>query len=354
MGQNAKQNADIFAGLARGGVADLNRAFGIAAATNEFRLNQSLAEGSRLMTRLGSKAVPFLVDALRTFDAAMIEASKQAEGLIGKLDEMAARARPGLLGRSINDIVNEVLAEARRALFGGTAITATAGGVAGFAVGAEGAPARGNAIPVVSAAQGPDNKGWETWFSQIGDGTTHLDRLRDRLALVQQAGENVATSLADGFADFAETGKLAFGDMVKSMLKDLNRLLLNKLFTVLVNRALGATIPGFNVAFPPGAATAIPRQSGGRVRPGRVYTVGERGRETFRPSVAGAVSPGTSPVQVNVQAPSGFQGRTSERDEGGVRIVDVVFDAVNRGVSEGRFDRAMGQRFGARSQVTRR
>jgi hypothetical protein len=94
-----------------------------------------------------------------------------------------------------------------------------------------------------------------------------------------------------------------------------------------------------------------PRAGGGDVMAGRLYTVGEQGREGFIPHVPGRIVPngalGGGNVTVNViNAASGTKASTRERQTSSGREIEVLVEAVDSALA-GRISRGTG----AMSQV---
>lgn len=158
-----------------------------------------------------------------------------------------------------------------------------------------------------------------------------------------------ANKMADAFANFALTGKLAFKDMVASILADLAKLMMQKAFTQLLmfginlltssgsSYAGGTNNPGNYGSDPEGSlGTAA---YGGPIVAGREYVVGEKGPEIFRSGVSGAIIPngamsGGGIVMFNSIT---FQsdGRSSKHSEGdsnkrGKELGDSLFAAMDQ------------------------
>jgi hypothetical protein len=106
----------------------------------------------------------------------------------------------------------------------------------------------------------------------------------------------------------------------------------------------------------------LPKASGGPVRRGGAYLVGERRPELFVPNTNGAIIPnsrvmaprgggGDTSVQVNVINASGEKVETKERRTDLGRIIDVH---VGKSLANGKYDKPMGSRYGNAPMKTRR
>jgi len=95
---------------------------------------------------------------------------------------------------------------------------------------------------------------------------------------------------------------------------------------------------------------------------GQLSVVGEKGPELFRPEQTGTVIPnnqigGGSNVEVNIiNESSGTEVETQERQgPDGKRVLEArVTDLVDRNLSQGKHDKALKNRFGARPQTRQR
>jgi hypothetical protein len=99
------------------------------------------------------------------------------------------------------------------------------------------------------------------------------------------------------------------------------------------------------------------RASGGPVRPGKAYVVGEKGPELFAPSTAGTIIPGGGGVQVNIINNVGAEISTRQVDTPQGPGIEVMIDrAVAQKLSErgSASNTAMRSTFGARQALTGR
>ena len=94
--------------------------------------------------------------------------------------------------------------------------------------------------------------------------------------------------------------------------------------------------------------------NGGPVSAGQPYVVGEKRPELFIPRSSGYIMPmvpqGGASTTVNVyNQAAGTTTRQQERSNGlGGKEIDIYIEQiVQRGISNGKFDAAMGQSFGA-------
>jgi phage-related minor tail protein len=127
--------------------------------------------------------------------------------------------------------------------------------------------------------------------------------------------------LAGTLVRTATTGKDSFKDMVSSILRDLQRLALQKFVFGPLNSLLGSAFSGL----------AGGRAGGGPVLPGKPFVVGERGPELFVPHAAGRVVAGkAAPVtQIHFHFPPGTDADSFRRSQG--QISALVCRTVARG-----------------------
>lgn len=91
----------------------------------------------------------------------------------------------------------------------------------------------------------------------------------------------------DALVEFAQTGKVEFGQLADSIVSDLIRIYSRMLLV----QALNLFLPSGSV---PPIGFGGSRATGGDVQPGRSYIVGEKGRETFTPDRPGRITPAAS------------------------------------------------------------
>ena len=170
------------------------------------------------------------------------------------------------------------------------------------------------------------------------------EKLSQVMSTVESSMESAFMSMVDGTSSASD----AFKAMAAEIIKDLYRVLVVKQITGFVTDAVGGffgvDLSGSNVA-----STPTGQASGGAVKSGQPYTVGEHGRELFVPQSAGRIlsvsqtkaamgGGGGGPVQVVYQ----FQGGVTEADLGRAlpllveRTKREVVDAVQRGGSVAR------------------
>lgn len=187
----------------------------------------------------------------------------------------------------------------------------------------------------------------ERMFNAPGSKMTQdqLDAITSSLFDVEKAGKDTfdelgraidgwGKSAASAFVDFALTGKGSFSDLVAHMLREAATMMVyESIFSPLFS-AFGRSIKTGLPAFGGG------RASGGPVYPGQYYVVGENGPEVLVPNSSGRVIPagvsaagGGSNVQVNIIEAPGQGGKTQQRNQGGVNILDVFVERIKAGIA---------------------
>ena len=129
--------------------------------------------------------------------------------------------------------------------------------------------------------------GRDSIAEQLGDQVVeqklrnHIELMQNTMKVFRDLAEGAATILTAGLAEAvakADSLKDAFKDIGRQLLKlALQKLVIDRA-TGLLNSALGGLFGGGKAA-------------GGPVQAGRLYRVGERGEELFRPRVAGEIVP---------------------------------------------------------------
>jgi hypothetical protein len=176
-----------------------------------------------------------------------------------------------------------------------------------------------------------------------------------------------ANNFADGFmsvVDGSMSAKDAFKQMVADMVKGLIRLGVQ----MAALAAIGAVLKAFGLEdfVTQGLKlinTKIPgRATGGPVRAGSPYIVGERGPELMIPGKSGTIIPNNvlakggrgGSAKVTVNNYSGAQVDVQNRRSGDGDIIDIVVRRVGAEMSNGRFDSVMGSRYGTNPVMKRR
>lgn len=144
-------------------------------------------------------------------------------------------------------------------------------------------------------------------------------KINEQLRSIQFAAQDVFSNVEDAIIRFAQTGKLAFDDLVNSIIEDILRLTVQQTISQPLARALSAGISGaFGGFFNSAAGTtftsagssllggspalALPgKAEGGPVSAGRAYIVGERGPEVFQPANNGAILPNNFNSETNLK-----------------------------------------------------
>jgi len=164
--------------------------------------------------------------------------------------------------------------------------------------------------------------GFEAASAEI-EGVVRSDLL-PAVALIDEAFGRTSKTIGAALSKAAETGKLSFRDMTRSILSDLGKIAVDGLIRRPLEGALSRVFGGL----PFGGA----RAGGGPVGPGAGYLVGERGPEIFTPASAGRVAPaqlGGRAVTVNMNFPAGTTPESFQRSQ--TQIAAMVARAVSRG-----------------------
>ena len=123
----------------------------------------------------------------------------------------------------------------------------------------------------------------------------YLDVITERFRAATSEGQRMGNTVAEAgvqmatsFADFAASGTQSFHEFTQAVLRDIARMIARFLVLKAVAGFLTAINPAAGAAFSAAAGFGR-RASGGPVRPGQPYMVGERGRELFVPDTAGRI-----------------------------------------------------------------
>ena len=161
-------------------------------------------------------------------------------------------------------------------------------------------------------------------------------QLQEVESIVNRASDNMTTALQK----FFNTGKMDMKDFVRSILMDLQKLMIQKTITNPLMNAISGAIFGGGAST--GAGYINPnsfsfdgfKRNGGSVNAGGTYMVGEAGAELFVPRTSGTIIPnhqlgGTGGVTVNfnVQATdaNSFDNQLAQRQNMIVGMIDQAF-----------------------------
>lgn len=146
--------------------------------------------------------------------------------------------------------------------------------------------------------------------------------------------KKASDNMTDSFMEFFETGKLEMKKMVDDMLRQLQRLVIQKgIVNPLLSAGLGALGNAFGLTFMDNVEVPQGKAKGGTVRAGTPYIVGEQGMELFVPNKTGTIVPnhamgGNVVVNFNVQATdaNSFDQQIAQRQELIVGMIDQAFN----------------------------
>ena len=158
-------------------------------------------------------------------------------------------------------------------------------------------------------------------LKEAGDITSQLDSLFT----------NTFNNFSDTLADSLMTGKFAFKDFARSVIRDIARMIAKQQALILLQRVsgfFGGNLFGFNIG------GLIPKANGGGVNAGQSYLVGEKGPEMFVPNQSGTIIPnkevgGTTNINftINTVDAQGVDELITNRRS---TIINVINDALNR------------------------
>lgn len=163
-----------------------------------------------------------------------------------------------------------------------------------------------------------------------------LGRARDLKTQFDDLATNTFNNFSDTLADALMTGKFAFKDFARSVLRDIARIIARQ-YTLL---AIQRTLSFLGIGFPNMVGVGLPsfggfRANGGNVQAGQAYMVGERGAEMFVPQQSGTIIPnqkvntGTTNINftINTVDAQGVDELLTNRRS---TIINVINDALNR------------------------
>jgi tape measure domain-containing protein len=191
---------------------------------------------------------------------------------------------------------------------------------------------------------------------------------------VASAVSNTFNRLEDSFVEFIQTGKFNFKEFTKSILEDLQRIIIRQLVIRNLANALGGAIGGNTGAAITGGATPnakgnafgrsgiIPFASGGVVNSptmfgfggGKTGLMGEAGPEAILPltrSSTGDLGVKATPSNVSVNivnaTPNSEVSQRESTDSFGNKTIDIIIHSkVKEGINSGLYDKTFKQTFG--------
>lgn len=204
--------------------------------------------------------------------------------------------------------------------------------------------------------------------------TSYVESLGTLSSQIADVVKGSFNNMEDAIFEALQGSTRSFADFANAVLNDLTRIAIRMAIIKPIAQGFGGFLDGLfsGSAAVPSAAGAgstlyqspIPFASGGIVDSptyfgfggGKMGKAGERGSEAILPlqrdasgnlGVA-ASGGGGSNVVVNITNNSGGSVQTSEsRDQAGNKTIDILIEStVNKGLANGRFDRAMQQSFG--------
>lgn len=174
------------------------------------------------------------------------------------------------------------------------------------------------------------------------------DELIPPIKEATNAGKELGLVFSSAFEDAIAGGK-SFGDVLKSLAQDIEKMIARNLVTKPLESVIGSLFDqsngssgGFGKLL--SGLFGSPKASGGTVYSGKVYPVGEAGPELFAPGVTGTIIPnsalgGGGSLVVNITNTTNTQVKTRDRGMvGGKRVLDLaVVDSVGRSAGTGLF-----------------
>lgn len=134
--------------------------------------------------------------------------------------------------------------------------------------------------------------GWNTAYANFAE------KAKDSAAVGADAFNNMSSSMTSALDEFVEKGKISFGSLIQSMIKDLLKFIIKSQVSGLFNSFLKFAIPSFGGGAgadlaPSATSTGILGMyaDGGEPPVGMPSIVGERGPELFIPKSSGTIIP---------------------------------------------------------------
>lgn len=177
-----------------------------------------------------------------------------------------------------------------------------------------------------------------------GEATQKIEDAREAQEAVADAAHEVGNILSSAFQDAILEGE-ELDKVLQKLMKSLASKAIDNIFNSLFSGGSGGLGGLLGGLFNPTG-----RASGGQVKPGVAYTVGESGRETFVPTQAGRIIPngkggGSMQVVINNNAGAQVQARQVQGPQG-PRLEVQIEQMLGGMVASGGLDKALKQRFG--------
>jgi hypothetical protein len=139
-------------------------------------------------------------------------------------------------------------------------------------------------------AQNTFQAGWDKAYNNF------IERSQDSAALGAEAFNSMTNSMTSALDRFVETGKISFGTLISSMIKDLLRMSMQAqmsgFFSMLSGAFGGGGMPTPGFSFDELYSMGITGMAtGGNVEANVPHLIGERGAELFVPRTAGTIIP---------------------------------------------------------------
>jgi hypothetical protein len=138
-------------------------------------------------------------------------------------------------------------------------------------------------------AQNTFQAGWDKAYNNF------IERSQDSAALGAEAFNSMTNGMTSALDRFVETGKLSFGSLISSMIKDLLRMSMQAQvsgFFSMFTGAFGGGMPEAGLSFDDLYSMGITGMAtGGNVDANVPHLIGERGAELFVPRTAGTIIP---------------------------------------------------------------
>lgn len=201
------------------------------------------------------------------------------------------------------------------------------------------------------------------WGDAIRRATDLAESGRARMQELAQVGQIASNTLETAWSRWTKGAQVKWQDLANGMLQDIEKLVF-KMYVLqplfgggssgggVIGQIAGSLFGSPQATTTGWGATVIPEATGGRalggdVEAGRVYEVGENGRELFVPRASGSIIPAggasndntrtvSSNVVINITAPPGTTARETGRsqDSSGNMSIDVLFEQMDAALGQ--------------------